>query len=85
MTLTMIDGHLLLQYKLFLFQPTIDPFSEKCVNDRYQRNENKHSSDSHQAAAESYGYQHPDGRKSHRTANYMRVNKISLNLLKDQE
>lgn len=85
MTLTMIDGHLLLQYKLFLFQTAIDPFSEKCVNDRISVEENKHSNDSHQAAAESYSYQHPDGRKPHRTANYMRINKISLNLLENQE
>ena len=81
----MIDGHLLLQYKLFLFQTGIDPFSKQCVDYRYQWNENKHSNDSHQAAAESYSYQHPDGRKPHRTANYMRINKISLNLLENQE
>lgn len=70
---------------MLLVQAGIYPFPEKSIDHGHCRDKDQHTHKSHQAAAQGNSHQHPYGRKSHRASHHMRIDQISLNLLKDQE
>ena len=69
---------------LFL-QTQIHIFPEERIEYGYQWNEDKHSYDSHEVAADGDGGKNPDGGKAYGAADYVRVDQVSFDLLEDQE
>ena len=68
-------------FNMLFFQAQIYVLPEKGVQNGGQWDKDKHSHNSHQASAESYGYQYPDRWKSYGTAYHMRIDQVTFNLL----
>ena len=70
---------------LFFFQTFVDIVAKQLIYDRCCRDKKQHSRNTHQASADGYGYQNPDGRKSDGVSNHMRIDEGPFNLLKNQK
>ena len=68
-----------------LLEPPVDKFPEQRVEHRGQGDEKQHPGNTHEAAADGYRHQYPDGREPHRAAYHMWVDEIALDLLEYQE
>ena len=68
-----------------LFQAQIYVLTEKGVQNGGQWDKDKHSHNSHQISANCHSRKHPDGGQPDRAADHMRINQISLQLLKNQK
>ena len=70
---------------LFFFQTFVDIVAKQLIYDRCCWDKKQHSRNTHQASADGYGYQNPDGRKSDGVSNHMRIDEVPFNLLKNQK
>ena len=70
---------------LFLLQSLVGCLTKQCIQYGTKRNEYQHTYDAKSISANGYCDQNPDGRQTDGISHHMRINQISLQLLKNKK